>query len=94
MPLDTDTAPAFQPTIYKLETSRYAEYRRKLFIRMGIVIPLLSAGFFYLMWHFDRERSAFRFVFIPVLMAWLVYRQFKQQQNNCRIWYSSFKGAN
>jgi hypothetical protein len=93
MPLDADTAPAFQPTVYKLDTSHYAEYRRKLFIRMGIVIPLLCAGFFYLMWYFDRERSAFRFVFIPVLMAWLVYRQIKQQQNNWQNLVFEFQGG-
>jgi hypothetical protein len=84
MLFDPDTAPPLQPTVYRLEPSGLAEYRGKLAIRLGIVIPLVSAGLFYLMWHFDRERSAFRFIFIPILIAWLAYRQFKEQQSNWR----------
>jgi hypothetical protein len=49
---------------------------------MGVAIPLMGAGLFYLTWHFDRERGAFNFIFIPVLMVWLVYRQFRDQLRN------------
>src|SRR5271156_838041 len=80
MSLDADTAPTLQPTVYKLEPTGFAGYRRELFVRLGIVIPLVSAGWFYLMWHFDNDRGAF--IFIPVLTAWLVYRQFKDQRRN------------
>jgi hypothetical protein len=80
MSLDADTAPTLQPTVYKLEPSGFAVYRRELFIRLGIVILLVSAGWFYLMWHFDKERGAF--VFLPLLTAWVVYRQFKDQRRN------------
>jgi hypothetical protein len=82
MPLDADVAPTLQPSLYKLKPSRFAEYRRGLLIRLGIAIPLLSAGLFYLMWHFDKERSAFRFLFVPVFIVWLVYRLLKDQERN------------
>jgi hypothetical protein len=70
------------PIVYKLEPSRFAGYRRELFIRLGIVVPLVTAGLFYLMWRFDIERDVFRLTFIPVLMAWLVYRQVKDKRRN------------
>jgi hypothetical protein len=82
MSIDADTAPPLQPTAYKLDPTRFAGYRRELFIRMGVVIPLVSAGLLYVTWHFDRERTAFNFIFIPVLMVWLVYRQFRDQRRN------------
>jgi len=80
---NTATSP---PTTYKLAFESYAEFRRALVIRLGIVIPLLLAGFVYLDWHFvGREESPlFRLVFIVVLLGWLSYRQFRQQRNNWR----------
>jgi len=81
--MDAGTAPTLQqPATYKLDPSRFAGYRRELFIRMGVAIPLIGLGLFYLTWHFNRERSAFNFIFIPVLMVWLVYRQFRDQRRN------------
>ncbi len=82
-----------QPTVYKLEPSHYAAYRRELFVRLGIVTPLVSAGLFYLMWQFDRERSTFRFIFIPVLIAWVAYRQFKEQRSNWHNLVFEFQGG-
>jgi hypothetical protein len=41
----------------------------------------MLAGWLYLAWHFDRERSFFRLVFIPVLLGWVLYRQFKEERN-------------
>jgi cytochrome bd-type quinol oxidase subunit 1 len=91
MSLDADTAPALQPTAYKLEPSRFAEYRRGMFIRLGIVIPVVTAGLLYLMWRFDKERDAFRLIFIPALVAWIVYRQFKDQRRNWQTLVFEFR---
>jgi len=91
MSLDADVAPTLQPRVYKLEPSRFAGYRREMFIRLGIVIPLVTAGLLYLMWRFDRERDAFLFVFIPVLVAWLVYRHFKDQRRNWQTLVFEFR---
>lgn len=82
MSLDADTAPTLQPTAYKLEPSCFAECRREMVIRLGIVIPVVTAGLLYLVWRFDKERDAFRLIFIPALAAWIVYRQFKDQRRN------------
>ena len=82
MPLDADAAPTLQPRVYKLEPSRFAEFRRGFFVRLGILVLLVTAGLFYLMWRFDRDQGAFRFVFIPVIAAWVVYRQYKDQRRN------------
>ncbi len=79
---DADTVPTLQPTIYKLEPSRFAGRRRELLIRLGIVIPLVGGGIFYLMWRFDRDGSTFSFVLILVLMISFVYGQFRDQRSN------------
>jgi len=76
-----ETTASFPPTFYKLEPGRLPEYRRELVIRLSIVVPLLLAVFLYLAWHFDRERSFFRLVFIPALNCWFFYRKFKDERN-------------
>src|SRR5579859_462417 len=76
-----ENAAGFPPTSYKLEPGRYAEFRRELVIRLSVVVPFLLAGFFYLAWHFDKDRSLFRLVFIPILMGSIIYRQFKDERN-------------
>src|SRR5713101_3332939 len=76
-----ETTPGFPSAFYKFEPSRFAEYRRELVIRLSIVVPLMLAGLLYLAWHFDKERSFFRLIFIPVLIGWLLYRQFKDERN-------------
>jgi hypothetical protein len=76
-----ETAAGFLPTSYKLEPGRYAEFRRELVIRLSVVVPFLLAGFLYLAWHFDKDKSIFRLVSIPILIGWIVYRQFKDERN-------------
>lgn len=76
-----ETTGSRPPTTYRLETSRFAEYRRELLIRMGVVVPLLLAGLLYLAWQLDKERSLFRLVYIPVLIGWILSRQFKDQRD-------------
>jgi hypothetical protein len=79
MPPESDTASVWQPTVYKLEPSRFAEYHRELAIRLGIVMPLVAAGFLYLAWHFDKRRITFLLVLIPILTVQTVYRRFKDE---------------
>jgi hypothetical protein len=69
------------PTYYKLESGRFAEYRREMVIRLSIVVPPLLAGSLYLAWHFDRERGLFGLISIAALICWDLYRQFKDQRN-------------
>ena len=76
-----ETATGFPPTFYKLDPGRFAEYRRELVIRLSVVGTVILLGPLYLAWHFGRERSPFSLVFIPVLIAWLFYRQFKDERN-------------
>jgi hypothetical protein len=82
-----EIAAGFPPTsFYKLDPGRFAEYRRKLVIRLSIVVPPLLAGLSYLAWHFDKERSYFRLALIPALIGWITYRQlFKDKR---REWES------
>ena len=70
------------PSAYKLDPAGYSEFRKSLAIRLSILIPLFLIGFVYLLWHFDRPRSIVRLVFIPVLICWIAYRQFKDQHRN------------
>ncbi|HZV87702.1 MAG TPA: hypothetical protein VFF95_09155 [Candidatus Binatus sp.] len=76
-----ETASDFSLASYKLAPDSYAEFRRELVIRLSVVVPLLLAGFLYLAWHFDKDRSIFRLVFIPILIGSIVYRQFKDERN-------------
>jgi hypothetical protein len=73
------------PSAYKLDPAGYSAFRKSLVIRLSILIPLLLIGFTCLLWYFDTPRFIFRLVFIPILICWIVYRQFKQQQ---RSWES------
>jgi len=70
------------PSGYKLDPAGYPAFRKNLIIRLSILIPLLLIGFTYLLWHFDHPSSNVRLVFIPVLICWIAYRQFKEQQRN------------
>jgi len=71
----------FPPTLYRLDPSRFAEHRRKLVIRPSIAVAPMLAGLLYLAWHFDREKSYFQLVFIPALICWFLYRQFKDERS-------------
>jgi hypothetical protein len=85
MSVNADAAPILEPRAYKLDPSRWAEYRQGLLIRLGVVIPIVSAGSFYLMRYFEGKRDAFQFFFIlGVVMAWFVYRQVNRQRRNWR----------
>src|SRR5579863_4587130 len=69
------------PTFYRLEPVRFAEHRRELVIRLSIVMPLVLVGLLYLAWHFDKERRPVSLVVIPVVVGWVLYRQFKDERN-------------
>jgi hypothetical protein len=70
------------PRGYKLDPTGYPAFRKSLIIRLSIFLPLLLIGFGGLLWYLDNPRSIFRLVFIPVLICWIVYLQFKEQQRN------------
>lgn len=79
---DSDSGSVLEPTVYKLEPSRFAEYRRALAIRLGIAMPLVTAALLYLNWHFDKDRDSFvRLLLIPVLTGWIVHRLFKDERD-------------
>lgn len=88
MSRDADAAPT---TLYKLEPSRFAEYRRELAIWLGIAVPLVTAALVYLAWHFDRERDVVGLVLIPVLTSHLFYRQFKNERDKWRSLVFEFR---
>lgn len=90
----SENAAAPLATTYNLDPERYAEFRRSMLIRMGIAGPPLLAGFLYLSWRFERHIGPlFSSVFTVVLIAWLSYRQFKEQRNNWRSLKFEFRGG-
>ncbi len=88
---DSNTDSVLQPVVFKLEPSRFPEYRRELFIRLGIAMPLVAAGLLYLAWHFDRERDIFVLILIPVLTGHIVYQQFKNERDKWRSLVFEFR---
>ena len=91
MPFDSDSGSVLQPTVFKLEPSGFAEYRRKLTTRLGIVIPLVTAALLYVTWHFDRQRDIVSLVLVPILSGHIAYRLLKNERDKWRSLVFEFR---